>query len=103
MVNTKVDDEELVIALDGMNEETVDFERSIVTVALVTAVAGPEFNRASVTVEAFCLSITVPSPQPVNVTVTDVPDAALTVPALQPVAVPERVKSAIARPDMDSL
>lgn len=70
---------------------------------LATAEDGPVLLVLSVTEFALWVREIVPSPQPVNVTVADVPEAVLTVPALQPVAVPERVKSPMARPEMFSL
>jgi hypothetical protein len=103
IVNTNVGDVAFVGVVDGMNEDTVALVLSIVTVALVTAVAGPVFAKESTTVDAFCLRITVPSPQPVKDTLTTVPLAALTVPALHPVAVPNRVKSPMTKPDIVSL
>jgi hypothetical protein len=87
----------------GTNDRTLGFVRSMVMVALVTDEVGPVLPVVSATEFALWVKMMVPSPHPVNVTVADVPDAALTVPALQPVAVPERVKSPMAKPVIDSL
>lgn len=88
---------------EGVIEDTTGFVRSMRTVAPVTVVAGPVLPNVSLTVFAFCARITVPSLQPVKVTVTAIPVPALKVPPLQPVAVPEREKSPIKSPDIDSL
>lgn len=85
-----------------MSDDTVGAVISRVTVVAVTAVAGPAVDSPSVTELLLSVRITVPAEQLVIEIVTVVPDVELGVPRVHPVAVPVRVKSAVARPVIDS-
>lgn len=85
-----------------VNELTVGAVRSIVMAPELAWAVGAVLPAASETVLAVMLRVSVPFEQPVTATVTLVPLVADGVPTVQPVAVPEVVKSAALIPVTDS-
>ena len=86
----------------SVKDEAVGTTVSLVTVVdAADAAAGPVFVAVSCTPPAASCGCTVPSAQPVMVTVNVVPVAASEV-NVQPVAVPAFEKSPAASPEMDS-
>lgn len=102
-VRVNVGDVALVGFAVHTSDDTEGAVRSRVTVAAVTADAGPVFASVSDTVFAPNVRSTVPAEQAVREIVIAEPEEALGAPMTQPVAVPDTEKSAVDSPLTPSL